>query len=899
MLPRHQTHDSVQVGDNAASITPNYPNMPGDNIFQTRRYALKIALIYLLIRGIPDLLLVVVSSLPLETVKFLTETHGEWLRHIYPVVPLQLLSVPFGFQQALALLPVLVIEVVLVFLFSAGFLRRRPWAATSRNASRWIIFIFATLIWSWAIRHQVLAYLQSFSIDELRALQNEADWIDKLPPLLRKASWTLTAVLYATTILWAWLPSWLHFRFAKKPTDLVSNANTEDVANRRGTIDIAIPLQRATVFASFLLGCLVLHFALVQIVYIGLWPWAAESLRINVPMDQLNALDLPLSFSVIVLSGLACALAAHVYVRRFKINSASTRQLIINPLWAGIAAYLLTCFLFLAVAWFAIWLNPALVDSLPRQLSRTPKDGIAFAIALNIGSLVLLCLMSGRLRASPRRWSAVLGVLVLCAALPVYVGGTLASSNLGIAGGKPGFAVTGKLGDARWRNMQQWCTGIVETRHGTWLVGRDDDARGSISYVPDGVPDLSKLVTRDTESNDRRSFGLFGSRPVLTTLALLQDDGKFKVMATVPDVACMVVSPDAETLFLFTGVDRPRSPESPDRGQTAIFRSTDHGMNWEWIERGFMSEVDPLAWNVKPVFSTDQDVWAWGKEPLGEDAPPSIWGRHDPVPIRRAADGTELKPTALFYSSDQGATSSVVYSPEPLFVPISGLREITGEPGADFSSRRDMDKERFLVQVDDTRAYAWASEFMWYRVGKESHRLRITTRAELSRSDAQSEWQITRVIRQPHVRVQHLSTSSDGRTYAVLQDKDGRWLGKLDTQNGEWIERQRTPALLPGWLAEDRTSTRYFWSNGDYQVVSQWGDTVVPRWLIPFTEEPAEIDTDAHFYTRDGGRSWHQLAIPGYLGVMGLSPRGSKVYWNKGNWYSNDEPLQWQYDLAK
>ena len=105
--------------------------------------------------------------------------------------------------------------------------------------------------------------------------------------------------------------------------------------------------------------------------------------------------------------------------------------------------------------------------------------------------------------------------------------------------------------------------------------------------------------------------------------------------------------------------------------------------------------------------------------------------------------------------------------------------------------------------------------------------------------------------------------------------------------------------MLPGWLAEDQTATRYFWSNGDYQVVSLWGKTVLPRWLMPFSEERAEIDTDAHFYTRDGGRRWHQLAIPGYLGVMGLSAYGSTLYWSKGNWYSNDEPQQWEYDLSK
>src|SRR5690554_4302498 len=88
----------------------------------TKRYALKIALIYLLIRGIPELLLFVVNFLPAQALASLAEHHDVWLRFIYPVIPVHVPGVPFGFQLALALLPVLIIEVLLVFLFSAWFL---------------------------------------------------------------------------------------------------------------------------------------------------------------------------------------------------------------------------------------------------------------------------------------------------------------------------------------------------------------------------------------------------------------------------------------------------------------------------------------------------------------------------------------------------------------------------------------------------------------------------------------------------------------------------------------------------------------------------------------------------------------------------------------------------------
>ncbi|OZI57434.1 hypothetical protein [Bordetella genomosp. 4] len=875
--------------------------MSGDNSPRFKRYALKITLIYLLIRGLPELLFFVFYLLPEATVQSLVQTQSVWLRHLYPVLPLQVLTLPLGFQYALALVPVLIIECLLVFLFSAWFIRRRPWAAERpSNKGRWIILVLATLAWSYFVRLQILGHFQHLWVEELQTLEAKGgDWFELMPPILLQANRTITSLLYTTMPLWAWVPVWLHFLFAKKPVD-----TTHDTAfaDSNHSASVVAPLQKSIAFTSFLLGCLGLHFVLVLLTYLGLWPWAAQLSDIQPPLDVLDALSLPLSLSQIVFASLICLLAATIYVRRLTIARPNTFGLVIKPLLSGVIAYLLTSFLILALVWAWMWLNPGFVESLPRQLSRNPESGLALAIALNLVAMALLCIASGRLRQSPRRWTGVLAVLMLCASIPLYVGWTLASANMGAAGGTPGMAVTGKLGDARWRSMEQWCTGVVETRHGTWLVGRNEDSSGAApSYIPDGVQDLSKLVMSEDEAASQRRFSLFNSRSVLTTLSLLQDDGTFKMVATVPDVTCLVVSPKSDTLFLFTGIDRPRpsSPSLPANEQTAVFRSTDHGATWTLLESGFMTEVDGLAWNIKPTFSSDQEVWAWGKEPPSDDEPTGIWGRPEPASTRRDANGNETRPTALFYSSDQGQTSAVVYSPEPLIAPVSYLREMIGQPTADFSSRRDMDQERFVVQVSDTRAYAWASEFMWYSVGEAQHRTMLMTRAELSRTTSSGEWQITKVTRHPELRVQHLSTSLDGRTYAILQDKDGEWLAKLDTQTGEWIERQKTPSLLPQWLAEDRTSARYFWNNGDYQVVSEWGDTVVPRLIIPVSKDRAEIDTDAHFYTRDGGRTWHQLAIPGYLGVMGLSPAGSKLYWSKGDWYENDEPLQWQYDLAR
>lgn len=871
--------------------------MPADDSTLTTRYPFKISLCYLLIRSIPLLVLYVVNALPRETFDILIENYHTWLFRIYPVMPVGLPDVPHGFQDALVVLPVLIIEVLLVFLFSTWFIWRKPWAARSLNKNRWLVLILAIVVWSLALRHELLAYLHTMLMDDLMARQDDANWLTDLPLLLLKAYWSLMVVLYVTAPLWAWLPVWLHFRVARQPADIT--ASTTGVDKTSGQSSTTVSLQNATVFASFLLGCVALHFVIVQAVYMGLWPWAAQRTNMFVPQESVNELSLALSLSQIVLVTLVCAVAAYVYTRRSAGNRAIARHFVAKPMLAGIGAYLLTCFLVLAFTWFVLWLSPGFASSLLRQLSDAPESGIIYAIAVNVISLVLLCLVSDRFGASPRRWSTVLAGLVLCASVPAYVGWTLASTNMGIAGGTPGVAVTGQLGDARWRSMEQWCTGVVQTRQGTWLIGRKEESVSSATYLPAGVPDLSTLVTdEDGSSAQQRGSRMFGSRPLLTTLSLLQDDGTFKVMAVVPEVACMVVSPESETLFLFTGIRRPQQ-SSGVREQTAIFRSADHGVTWEWLEAGFMAEAQWLAWSVRPVFSSEQDVWAWGAEPPGEDDVQSGWGRPEPVPSRRAADGTEHRPTALLYSADQGRTSSVIYSPEPLVVSSSYLQRMTGELSARMSSSRDVDQFRFVVQVNEHRAYAWVSENTWYHVGEDSERLMLTTRAELSRAQPEDEWEVTQVIRQHDVAIRHLSTSLDGQTYAILNDENGGWLARLDTASGEWIERHRTPAVLHGWLAQDNTSTRYFWSNGDYQVVSQWGYTVVPRLLMPFYEKSSEIITEAHYYTRDGGRTWHQLAIPDYLGVMGLSPHGSKLYWSKGNWYRNDEPQQWEYDLSK
>lgn len=304
-----------------------------------------------------------------------------------------------------------------------------------------------------------------------------------------------------------------------------------------------------------------------------------------------------------------------------------------------------------------------------------------------------------------------------------------------------------------------------------------------------------------------------------------------------------------------------------------------------------MADTTQMGSELKPYFYSDTQVWNW------------LPDRSDATPRHTGADAqtSPLQPTSLFFSSNAGASSAPILSPKSLRVSDAEFLSLNGVALQGQVRRYSHDSERYVVQVNDTLAYAWESESSWVHGAPEndSQRVTLTTRLTLQRTDPASPWEVSKLDRLPGVFVAHLRTAANQRTHAVLHNDAGPWLVELDRETGEWKGPQPLPRLLPDSLVANDLSARYFWSNGDYQVVSLWGYVHIPRLLFPFTEEPAAITTDAHFYTQDNGRSWHQLAIPDYLGVMGLAHHDSQLFWTKGNWYSNEEPYVWSYDLAQ
>jgi hypothetical protein len=56
-------------------------------------------------------------------------------------------------------------------------------------------------------------------------------------------------------------------------------------------------------------------------------------------------------------------------------------------------------------------------------------------------------------------------------------------------------------------------------------------------------------------------------------------------------------------------------------------------------------------------------------------------------------------------------------------------------------------------------------------------------------------------------------------------------------------------------------------------------------------DDEASISADGVFYSSDWGRSWQRLAIPSYLGVLGIDAAKDTVLWAKGNWYDGSADL--------
>lgn len=354
-----------------------------------RRRAVQLATVYLLIRILPDLCLWTWQWMPESINLFMG-----WLLLDKPLLPLPIFAyIPPQFQLLLNTVPVLVIETLLVFIIAAYVLARRPGLATCRPAWRpWLVMVLATLAWSVVARVLFLQSLQAPLLEELIRLQPTTPF-SALPMLLMQAYWSTLPTLYISSLAWAALPVGLYFLATGRQARAASPLDHTD-----------IPLQRAGAWASFALGFVVVHIALVQAVYLAGLPWFANENRISFSRDDFEAFNRMLVIGQLLMPLLIGGLSAYLYSKARQAGGNGFTRFALLPLLSGIAAPLLANLICLIVIWIATYLSYSLFESLLRIVSESFAEGGMAVFALNVLSLALLCAIAwylGRLQQRP------------------------------------------------------------------------------------------------------------------------------------------------------------------------------------------------------------------------------------------------------------------------------------------------------------------------------------------------------------------------------------------------------------------------------------------------------------------------------------------------------------------
>lgn len=491
------------------------------------------------------------------------------------------------------------------------------------------------------------------------------------------------------------------------------------------------------------------------------------------------------------------------------------------------------------------------------------------------------------LRPKRSRWPLASAVLLLLAAAAVYQG-ILLRAKLEIGGAEPQPAVTGRVQNLHQRAMQQYCTGLVRTPRNTWLVGRLEDAH-DITPQPEGSVQLDTLVYGGKRAAQAppedwgTPWNAWHRKPEQTTyVSRLAEDGIFHEVARLNGTGCLLATPDGSTLYLLTDLERPQASEAkPALEQTAVLRSDDQGQSWQWLESGWLPQVNWQAWSMRPQFHGDREVWAWRDFEFGEEQ----------------AAPTQGSPSGLFYSPDLGRTVESVAASAPLLKTLDDLR---GKAPADADwgdiNGRHGRIRAHVVQYGPDQAVLWISQTFMYGPRGGPHldtSISVSTRAELRRSAGR--WDMALPEHMEGFAVTELQANSAGRTIAVLQ-RDGQPLPQVAEWNSTgrtWVDHGPLPS--PFHPLASSSGLRDFRVGDKVLLANTMSSYQVPRWLSPVRD--SSISANAVFYSSDWGASWHKLAIDGYLGVLGFEPSTGRVHWAQGNWYNSRDLQIHSYDL--
>ncbi|UXY52672.1 hypothetical protein [Pseudomonas tohonis] len=480
-------------------------------------------------------------------------------------------------------------------------------------------------------------------------------------------------------------------------------------------------------------------------------------------------------------------------------------------------------------------------------------------------------------RREPLIKALVILAFVIAALVPTGYLWIIVSAKLELGGASPGEAVVGTTSRVEQRARQQYCTGVLATPKNTWLVGRMDRAEKT-----EGQPgiDLDALIRGNAAEQDDEEpsgfGGLFGgglsSDPQTTYLSRLDDKGEFVQVAHLGETACLVATPDGDTLYLLTGVNRPEDAQQADIRQTVVLRSDDQGTSWAPLEQGLLAEANDLAWSLEPYFFDNQQVWAWASLPQSGSA----YG--EPENLRGG----------LYYSPDQGATREAIIASDDLLVSLDAIRSRApeGVNWGDYNGGYGRITSH-VQQFDDQHAAIWVSQSFLYGEPDGKYLTTpvfVTSKARLVRDGGQ--WRMGPLEREYGLHLDEVVSNDDERVIAVIEREgdEATQVAELDRQTLAWQPRGSLPS--PFWPLPSSTGLRGFSIGKRVLLANTDSSYSVPLWLYPTADgEPATISSDAVFYSRDWGRSWSRLAIEGYLGVQGLDPRTDRVFWAEGDWY--------------
>lgn len=410
-----------------------------------------------------------------------------------------------------------------------------------------------------------------------------------------------------------------------------------------------------------------------------------------------------------------------------------------------------------------------------------------------------------------------------------------------LGGIRPNQQVLGKAALDGQRAMEQYCTGVVATGQGIWMVGRREQTPSEYDdAIPKGTIKLETLLPEGSKAARSSSVSL---------VSRLGEDGLFHVLASIWGDACLISSPDKKSILVLTEANFPDSKKYPR--QTAVFRTNDQGKTWTFLQNGFLADVNAFATSLMPLyFYGDKEIWAWGGE-------------------------------QLFYTSDQGENVEAIRSLKGLWETSGGGSKYTTAP--------------HVIQFNEQQARVWVSHMYW----DGSNWQAFTRDVPLTRNNG--HWEAGKIREKSGLFIYMLKENGSGRIIAEVSrspDYSEHELAELTDDQSSWATRCVLPNAFWPFNASTYINSNLdnnFFVSGDIILIS----TTSNHTTFSIFSGKTTLHANAIFLSKDNGDSWTKLKIPSYLGILGFNPQTRQMYWNQGNWFESNDSNIYSDDLSR